>query len=115
MPNIRSQTVLPDGFEIDSTDYGKRRVAFLELGGNDVRLTLYVDDAQTEQETLSNPSLTQIYQWVGTRMFPGATLSAEGKTMRAGALYVSWHIVQRNPLQLKLRCDGALPPENWWQ
>lgn len=131
MPAIRGQTILPDGFELDTTDWGKRRVQFEELGGNDVRLTIYVDDVQTAQETLNNPSLTELYVWVGTWMFPGSVLSVDGKTMAVDRqlfgydqdgvpiytanVYVSWHLIQRNPLQLTLLSSNSMPPSNWWQ
>jgi hypothetical protein len=50
-------------------------------------------------------------------MFPGAPVSADGKTMLVdGSLLVSFHVVQRNPLQLLLRTDHVTPPPaNWWQ
>lgn len=117
MPAIRSQTVLSDGYELDTNEYGKRRIQFEELGGNQVRLTAYVDDVQSAQTTLANPSLIDIYTWVGQQMFPGASISVDGKTMNVGngSLYVSWHVIQRNPLQLNLLVSNDLPPDNWWQ
>lgn len=130
MPAIRGQTVLPDGFELDTDDWGKRRIRFEELSGNDVRLTVYLNDVQTTQETLSNPSLTELYVWVGTWLFPGSVLSIDGKTMAVDRqlvgydqgvpvytanIYVSWHLVQRNPLQLKLMSSNSMPADNWWQ
>lgn len=116
MPAIRGQTVLTDGFEIETVEYGKRKVTFLELGGNNVQLFAYLNDILSATTTLSNPSLTQIYTWVGANLFPGAPLSADGKTITVdGKLYVSWHVIQRNPLQLKLLTSNDPPPANWWQ
>lgn len=117
MPAIRGQTVLTDGYEIETIEFGKRRIQFEELGGNDVRLTVYLNDIQVKQETLNNPSLTTLYTWVGTWMFPGSPISVDGKTMDVGngSLYVSWHVVQRNPLDLRLMTSNSLPPSNWWQ
>lgn len=120
MPAIRSQRatpVLADGLEIETVEYGKRRVAFLELGGNQVQLTAYLDDIQVAQETLSNPSIPDLYNWVGANLFPGEPLSADGKTINVGDghLYVSWHVVQRNPLDLRIMTSNAPPPDNWWQ
>lgn len=117
MPAIRSQTVLSDGFEIETIEFGKRRITFVELPGNDVTLTAYLNDVQAHQETLSNPSLTDIYTWVGTWLFPGSAISVDGKTLNVGngALYVSWHVVQRNPLQLMILCSNRPPFGNWWQ
>lgn len=117
MPAIRGQTVLTDGYEIETVEFGKRRIRFEELGGNDVRLTVYLNDIQVKQETLNNPSLTTLYAWVGTWMFPGAAISVDGKTMNVdgGSLFVSWHLIQRNPLQLKLMCSNSAPPSDWWQ
>jgi hypothetical protein len=116
MPAIRGQTLLADGYEIETIEFGKRRIQFEDLGGNDVRLTVYLNNIQIKQETLNNPSLTTLYTWVGTWMFPGAAISADGKTMNVdnGALYVSWHVVQRNPLDLRLMTSNAPPPANWW-
>lgn len=116
MPNIRGQAVLSDGWEVDTTEYGKRRVRYEELGGNDLRLTFFLNDVQVSQQTLNNPSLTTIYTTVAAGMFPGATLSADGKTITVDEkFYVSWHLVQRNPLQLELLCSNAAPPADWWQ
>jgi hypothetical protein len=117
MPAIRGQTVLFDGYEIETVEFGLRRIQFEELVGNDVRLTVYLNGVQAHQETLNNPSLTTLYTWVATWLFPGSTVSADGKTMNVdnGALFVSWHLVQRNPLQLKLLTSNAAPPDNWWQ
>jgi hypothetical protein len=116
MPAIRGQAVLSNGFEISTTEYGKRRVEFLELGGNDVRLTFFLDDTQVSQQTLNNPSLTTLYTTVGAGLFPGAALSADGKTMIVDAkLHISWHLIQRTPLELKLMTSYDMPPANWWQ
>jgi len=117
MPAIRGQTILADGYELDTVEFGKRRIAFLELGGNDVRLTAFVDDVQVFTEDLSNPSIPDLYTWVGANMFPGSDISADGKTMNVdnGSLYVSWHLIQRNPLQLNIMTSNAPPPANWWQ
>ena len=117
MPAIRGQTVLADGYEIVTIEFGTRRIQFEELGGNAVRLTVYLDGAQVAQTTLNNPSLTELYTWVGANLFPGATLSADGKVMNvdSGSLYVAFHIIQRNPLQLKLQTSDAAPPADWWQ
>lgn len=116
MPNIRGQAVLADGWEVDTTEYGKRRVRYEELGGNDLRLTFFLNDVQASQVTLNNPSLTTIYTTVAAGMFPGAAVSADGKTITVdGGLFVSAHIVQRNPLQLKLLTSNAAPPADWWQ
>jgi len=117
MPAIRGQTILADGYELDTVEYGKRRIAFLELGGNDVRLTAFLDDVQVFTEDLSNPSIPDLYTWVGANMFPGSAISADGKTMNVGngSLYASWHLVQRNPLQLNIMTSNAPPPANWWQ
>ena len=117
MPAIRGQAVLTDGFELTTIEFGKRRIQFEELGGNAVRLTVYLDDAQVAQTTINNPSLTEIYTWVGANLFPGSTLSADGKVMNVdgGSLYVAWHVIQRNPLQLKLMTSNAAPPADWWQ
>ncbi len=117
MPAIRGQTVLTDGYEIETIEFGPRRIKFEELGGNDVRLTVYLDDAQVAQTTLNNPSLTELYTWVGENLFPGSVLSGDGKTMNVddGSLFVSFHIIQRNPLQLKLMTSNDAPPSDWWQ
>jgi len=117
VPAIRGQTILADGYELDTVEFGKRRIAFLELGGNDVRLTAFVDDVQTNTEDLVNPSIDDLYAWVGAEMFPGSDISADGKTMNVdnGSLYVSWHVIQRNPLQLNLMSSNDPPPANWWQ
>lgn len=117
MPAIRSQTELSNGFEFETTEFGKRRITFLELGGNDVQLTVFLDDVQAFQETLNNPSITDLYTWVGANLFPGSVISADGKTMNVdnGSLYASWHLIQRNPLQLRIMTSNAPPPANWWQ
>ena len=119
MPAIRSQRcppVLPSGFEVETVEYGKRRIEFVELPGNDVTLTAYLDDIQVAQDTLSNPSLPDLYAWIGANLFPGSTISADGKTVTVDQhLYISWHVVQRNPLDLRLLTSNAPPPDNWWQ
>jgi hypothetical protein len=117
MPAIRGQSILADGFELDTVEFGKRRIQFEELGGNEVRLTVYLNDSQVHQETLSNPSITDLYTFVGTWMFPGSTISADGKTMNVddGSLFVSWHLIQRNPLQLHIMSSNDAPPADWWQ
>lgn len=116
MPAIRSQTILTDGWEVETIEYGKRKVIYTELGGNNLRLTFYLDDIQIAQNDYNNPSLTEIYTAVRDGMFPGATISADGKTITVDEkLYVSWHLVQRNPLQLKILTSNDPPPANWWQ
>ena len=116
MPAIRSQAILADGFQIETVEYGLRRIQLEELGGNQVRLTAYLDGIQVAQQTLSNPSLAEIYAWVANALFPGASVSVDGKTITVDAgLYVSWHVIQRNPLQLLLMCSNAVPDANWWQ
>lgn len=115
MPAIRSQTVLTDGFEIETVEFGKRKVTFLELGGNAVQLTAYLDDIQVAQQTLNNPSLTDIYTWVANNLFPGASVSVDGKVITVNEeFYVAWHLIQRNPLALLLYCGDDPPPSNWW-
>jgi len=120
MPAIRSQRCPPtlvDGIEIETVEFGKRRVSFLELGGNQVRLTAFLDDMQIATEDLVNPSIPELYTWVANAMFPGEPVSADGKTINVGegSLYVSWHVVQRNPLDLRLLTSNAPPPASWWQ
>lgn len=118
MPNIRGQTILSDGWEVDTTDYGKRRVALLALGGNDWRLTFYWDDVQINQQTLNNPSVAQVLTAVFAGLFPGAPVSGDGKTVTVDvSLRVSLHIFSLNPLTFALRTDGpgSVIPANWWQ
>lgn len=115
MPNIRAQAELSDGFWVDTTDFGKREVRFLSLGGNDWRLWAYIDDVLNHQEDLSNPSLPEIYDWVSTYAFDGAPVQADGKTILMGGLYFSWHKVTNNPLVFRILSGNAPPPDNWWQ
>lgn len=115
MPAIRGSRELTDGFEVDSIEYGKRRIAFLELGGNDLRLTAYYNDVQAWTEDLSNPSLPTIYSKVRDALFPGAPISADGKVIEVnGTFYVAWHLKQRNPLAILLYCGDGPPPDGWW-
>lgn len=114
MPNIRGQTVLSDGWEVDTTDYGKRRVRYEELGGNDLRLTFWLNDVQVSQQTLNNPSLTTIYTTVAAGLFPGSTTANIGKTIIVdGTLHISVNIITRNPLVLNIFTSNGMPPAGW--
>lgn len=114
MPNIRGQTVLSDGWEVDTTDHGKRRVRYEELGGNDLRLTFFLNDVQVSQQTLNNPSLTTIYTTVAAGIFPGSQTANAGKTIIVdGTLHISINIIQRNPLLLNIVTSNGMPPAGW--